>query len=217
MALGMRVVRCVLILACGGLFLMGTLEMVVWLQSSTEPEPVTIDQWGASDGTRNRYIKLTGFTFDEEFIEYRSANGKWHYVPLKLSNGDWPERPLVVVHEVTPAAPNQWEEVYDLSEITGLITVIGHDDPRNKIEGQMYAISRQDFKFPVSIISPGSKPPAPGVFGPIMVISALVGLVCVIIEIPIFWKDWTKMVEKQNTDYLRRKQAEEKAKETFEI
>ncbi len=217
MALGMRVVRCVLILACGGLFLMGTLQWVVWLQASTEPEPVTMDQWGAADGTRNRHIKLTGFTFDDKYIEYSNSNGKWRYIPLKLSNGDWPERPLVVVQQVTSAEPNKWEQVYDLSEITGLIATIGHDDPRNKLEGQMYAVARKDFKNPVSVISPGSKPPSPGVFGPIMVISALVGLVCAIIEIPVFWKDWSKMVAKQNEAYYQRKQAEKKAKEKFEI
>lgn len=217
MALGMRVVRCVLILVCGMFFLMGTMELVVWLQASSEPEPVTMDQWGTIDGTLNRYIKLTDFTFDDEYLEYSDTHGTWHYIPLKLSNGDWPERPLVVAQRVTRAEPNQWENVYDLSEITGVVSTFGELDQRKEIDGELYQLSRKKFKTPVSVIIPRSKPPSPVTFGTVLVISGLVGLVCGILEIPLLWKDWSKMVAKQNEEYRERKQAEEQAKETFEI
>ncbi|MBA2116349.1 hypothetical protein [Bremerella alba] len=220
MLIFMRIVRTFLMTASVCFLLFGAIDLAKWSQASTAPEALTLQQWGDTHGTTNTHLKISEFKFSQQFLESKNSRDDETliYVPLMLPNGHWPDRKLLIRKVSHPDNPDQWQSVYDLTEIEGVIfPMIMDSESERKLNREVRRITGSSRRGNVFVFSVGGTPPSPYVFVPTIILSVIVGVVCGIFEIPIWWNDWSKMVAKQKEEYQQRKQAEEKAKETFEI
>jgi len=223
MPLLLRIIRSFFVVGCTCFLMFGLIELGEWSEASAEPEVLTLEQWAAADGTKNIYLKISEFTFSERYITLKNSRDNFTkvYVPLMLPNKHWPDRRLLISRTSYPSDPDSWQDVYDLTEIEGMLYRITDSEEQQKLKRQVRQISGRSGTDQMFVLALNSKTPSPYFFVPLIAFCTIVGSICAYFELPIWWKEISAKIEKQaeqhRQDKEAKQQAEMEAKETPDI